>query len=94
MKIDKIRAVIPGVAIISDIKEYVGKEVLVLVEECKMQNVKRKTEIQNSKIFSCKTRTSKTVKAESKTDEDLVGRVIPVKIIAAREFGLKGDFLL
>ena len=75
-------------------KKYVGKEVEVLVENVKYQhpNVKSisKSEIQIIKTAVGKTRTSKTVEIQSKTDDDLVGRVVRVMITAAREFGLEG----
>lgn len=67
---------------------YVGKEIDVLVENVKTQSSTQKAFW--AKIFSGKTRTSKNVEAQSKTDDDLVGCVVPVTITAAREFGLKG----
>ncbi len=69
---------------------YVGREVEVLVENVKIQNLNVKS-MSKSKIARAtigKTRTSKTVEIQSKTDDDLVGRVARVKITAAREFGL------
>ncbi len=67
-------------------QEYVGREVGVLVEEVKPS---RHSEVPGRFIYG-KTRTSKTVEIQSKTDDNLVGRVISVKITEAREFGLEG----
>ena len=68
-------------------QENVGREVEGLIDEFKIQNSKFKVKEQ---LFLGKTRTSKTVEIQSKTDENLVGRLILVTITGCREFGLVG----
>jgi len=61
-------------------KKYIGKEVEVLIDECKKE------------FLLGKTRTYKTVKIPA-IDKDLVGKIMNVKITDALSWGLKGVFI-